>query len=141
MTYNRIYSIISGMEKKVIKALIIAGCLLFLLIVLTTCFSASENYYEDITVGADKIPRGLHELDELDGNKRYYKIRTYRGKVLSLSSHDYDGTLRVIDFEEFNAARIEYEYNDDGYLIKITKYDTSGRVVKTENYKPGKKKK
>ena len=129
------------MEKKIIKIIIIVFSVLVLLIILSTCFSSTDRYYEDISVGADKLPRGINEISELDGNKRYYRIRSYGGKILMLSSHDYDGTLRVIDFEEFNAARLEYEYNDEGNLIKITKYNTSSKVVKTENYKPGRKKK
>ena len=128
------------MEKKVIKAIVTAFALLILLIIVSTCFSASESYFEDVSYDAKKLPVGINEIKELDGNKRYYKIRTYRGKVLTLTSHDYDGTLRVIDFEDFNAARVEYEYDADGNLIKIIKYDTSLRPVKTETYKPRKKK-
>lgn len=128
------------MEKKVIKAIVTAFALLILLIIVSTCFSASERYFEDVSYDAKKLPVGINEIKELDGNKRYYKIRTYRGKVLTLTSHDYDGTLRVIDFEDFNAAKVEYEYDDDGNLIKITKYNTSLKPVKTETYKPKKKK-
>ncbi len=128
------------MEKKVIKAIVTAFALLILLIIVSTCFSASERYFEDVSYDAKKLPVGINEIKELDGNKRYYKIRTYRGRVLTLTSHDYDGTLRVIDFEDFNAAKVEYEYDDDDNLIKITKYNTSLKPVKTETYKPKKKK-
>ncbi len=128
------------MEKKVIKAIVTAFALLVLLIIVSTCFSASESYFEDVSYDAKKLPVGINEIKELDGNKRYYKIRTYRGKVLTLTSHDYDGTLRVIDFEDFNAAKVEYEYDADGNLIKIIKYNTSLKPVKTETYKPRKKK-
>jgi YD repeat-containing protein len=129
------------MEKKIIKSIIIVFGLFILLIIVTTCFSASESYFEDVTYDAKNLPVGIKEIKELDGNKRYYKIRTYRGKILTLSSHDYDGTLRVIDFEERNAAKAEYEYDADGNLIKITKYNCSLKPVKTEIYKPKKKKK
>ncbi len=128
------------MEKKIIKSLIIFFSLFILLIFITTCFSASESYFVDVSYDAKKLPIGIEEIKDLDGNKRYYKIRTYRGKVLTLSSHDYDGTLRVIDFEERNAAKIEYQYDADGNLVKIIKYNTDLKPVKTEVYKPKKKK-
>ncbi len=129
------------MEKKIIKIIAIAFSLVILLIVLTTCFSATERYYEDVAYEANNLPRGINEISELDGNKRYYKIRSYGGKIISLSSHDYDGTLRVIDFEERNAAKVEFEYDQDGYLVKAVKYGTDLKVVKTVTYRPNKKKK
>lgn len=128
------------MEKKIIKAIVTVFAVFILLIIVSTCFSASERYFEDVTYDAKKLPLGINEIKELDGNKRYYKIRTYRGKTLTLTSHDYDGTLRVIDFEDFNAAKVEYEYDADDNLIKIIKYNTSLKPVKTETYKPRKKK-
>jgi len=129
------------MENKIIKAIAAVFLFFVMLIITTTCFSAGEKYYEDVSYNNKKLPIGINEISHLDGNKRYYKIRTYRGKTISLSSHDYDGTLRVIDFEERNAARIEYEYDENGDLIKIIKYSTDLKPVKTENYKSKKKKK
>mgnify|MGYP001395842645 FL=1 len=129
------------MEKKIIKIIAAVFSLVILLIILTTCFSATEKYYEDVAYQVNNLPRGINEIRELDGNKRYYKIRSYGGRILSLSSHDYDGTLRVIDFEERNAAKVDFEYDQDGYLIKAVKYDTDLKIVKTITYKPNKKKK
>ena len=129
------------MEKKIIKIIAAVFSLVILLIILTTCFSATEKYYEDVAYQVNNLPRGINEIRELDGNKRYYKIRSYGGRILSLASHDYDGTLRVIDFEERNAAKVDFEYDQDGYLIKAVKYDTDLKIVKTITYKPNKKKK
>ncbi|HOD39737.1 MAG: hypothetical protein BWY32_00999 [bacterium ADurb.Bin243] len=129
------------MEKKIVKIIAAVFSLVILLIILTTCFSATEKYYEDVAYQANNLPKGINEISELDGNKRYYKIRSYGGRILSLSSHDYDGTLRVIDFEERNAAKVDFEYDQDGYLIKAVKYDTDLKIVKTITYKPNKKKK
>jgi len=129
------------MEKNILKIIAVVFALIIIIIFLSTCFASTVKYYEDINYDPEKPPSGIGEIAELDGNKRYYKIVSYGGRVLSLSFHDYDGVLRPIQFEEKNASSIEYEYNENGNLIKITKYNPDSKIVKTIKFKPVKKNK
>ena len=127
------------MDKNYIKIAVISGVILVLIIVLVTCFSGTERYYEDFSCEGSLVPIGMGEILELDGNKRYYKIVTYGGRTLSMSFHDYDGTIRP--FEDKNVSKYEYFYDGDGELTSIVKYDSDLKQVSSEKIKVTKKKK
>ncbi len=127
------------MDKNYIKIAVISASLLVMIIILVTCFSGTERYYEDFTCEGTLIPKGVDEIFDLDGNKRYYKIVTYGGRTLSMSFHDYDGTIR--SFEDKNVAKFEFIYDDDGQLTRIVKYDPDLRQVSSEKIAVTKKKK
>jgi len=125
-------------NRKKIVAIISAVIAFFIVaLVLVNCFSSKERYFEEIAYSEAGIARGIGEIFDLDGNKRYYKIVSYGGKVLSVSFHDFDGTLRPID-ESY--SKIDYEYNPDGALIGITKSDSDGKILKREKISAKKKK-
>ncbi|HNY13690.1 MAG TPA: hypothetical protein PKK26_19055 [Candidatus Wallbacteria bacterium] len=127
------------MDKNYIKIAAITGSLLFIIIILVTCFSGTERYYEDCNYDGSFAPEGLNEILDMDGNKRYYKIVTYGGRAISMSFHDYDGTIRP--FGDKNLSKIEYFYDDDGELNRIVRYDSDLKQISSEKIKVTKKKK
>ncbi len=121
------------MEKN-IKNIIIGGFVSLLIIIfLIMFFSNKERYFEDINYPESSVPSGVNEIHELDGNQRYYKFIYSGDKAISVSYHDYDGTLK--DFAP-QTALMEFEYNDNGQLIRIISYDMSSKKSKDEKINP-----